>query len=216
MTISSDIRFEDGVVAVAKPEPHAPERWEIDEGQSHLFFTLHHLVVKKIYGEFERWGGTLFLDRRQPSLSSVRVWIELDSVDTASSERDAHLRSSEFFDIAQFPLAIFNSTKVTVTEGPVVVNGRLDLHAAIHEVELTITPIGVPTSVSTDQRKTFSVQARIDRQTFGLHWKQDLDAGGIVVGDYVEIEAQVEVVRSADAAGTGNGGQSTLLMTVAR
>jgi polyisoprenoid-binding protein YceI len=198
MTISPDIRLEDSIAVLGKPEPHAPERWEIDEGQSRLSFTLHHLVVKKIQGEFARWGGTLFLDRRQPSLSGVRVWIELDSVDTDSSERDAHVRSAEFFDIAQFPLAVFNSTTVTVTEGPVVVNGRLDLHGATHDVALTISPIAVTTSASTDERKAFSVQARIDRQTFGLHWNQDLDAGGMVVGDHVEIEAHVEVVRSAD------------------
>jgi polyisoprenoid-binding protein YceI len=195
MTASSDIGLEDSVAGFGKPEPHTPERWEIDEGQSRLSFTLHHLVVKKIQGEFERWGGTLFLDRRQPSLSSVRVWVELDSVDTDSSERDAHVRSAEFFDIAQFPLAVFNSTTVTVTEGPVVVNGRLDLHGTIHDVDLTISPIAMPTNAGTDERKTFSVQARIDRQTFGLHWNQDLEAGGIVVGDHVEIEAHVEVVR---------------------
>jgi polyisoprenoid-binding protein YceI len=216
MATSSGIGVEHSVAIVAKPAQHAPERWEIDEGTSRLSFALHHLVVKIIQGEFERWGGTLFLDRRQPSLSSIRVWIELDSVDTDSPERDAHVRLAEFFDVAQFPLAVFNSTNVTVTEGPVVVNGRLDLHGVIHDVELTISPIAMPTSASTDQRRTFSVQARIDRQTFGLHWNQDLETGGIVVGDHVEVEAHVDVVRSADAAGTGNGGQSTLLMTVAR
>jgi polyisoprenoid-binding protein YceI len=181
---------------VVGPNPGAPERWEIDESRSRLSFTLTHLVVKKIHGEFETWGGTLFLDPRQQSLSSLRVWVELNSVDTDAPERNTHIRSSEFFDVAQFRLATFKSTTVDEREGVFVVNGRLDLHGAIRDVELTATPLAMPTSA--EQRKSFSVSAKIDRQAFGLHWNQDLDAGGMVVGDSVELEAHVEVVRSTD------------------
>jgi polyisoprenoid-binding protein YceI len=139
MITGTDVNLESGAAVVGAPQ--ARERWEIDEGQSHLSFTLHHFVVKKIQGEFGRWGGTLLLDRQQSSRSSLRLWIDLASVDTDVPERDAHVRSAEFFDVTQFKLATFSSTTVDVSEGPVVVKGRLDLHGAVRDVEVTVTPI---------------------------------------------------------------------------
>jgi polyisoprenoid-binding protein YceI len=198
MDAGADIVLESSPAVIGGSEQETPERWEVDEARSRLSFTLTHLVVKQIHGAFESWGGTLFLDRRQPSLSSVHIWVDLSSLDTDSSERDAHVRSAEFFDVRQFPLATFKSTAVDVKKDPVVVNGRLELHGAVRDIELTVSPIAMPTSPSGEQRKTFSVQTKLDRQAFGLHWNQDLDAGGIVVGDNVQLEAHVEVVRSAD------------------
>jgi polyisoprenoid-binding protein YceI len=200
MNPGADLGLESSAAVVEGSAPQARERWEIDEGQSHLSFTLHHLVVKKIQGEFGRWGGTLLLDPLQPSLSNLRVWIDLGSVDTDVPERDAHVRSAEFFDVAQFQLATFSSAMLAQSESPVVVKGKLDLHGAVREIELTVSPIAMPASATSDHRKIFSMRTTIDRQSFGLHWNQDLEDGGIVVGDKVEIDARVEMVRSADDA----------------
>src|SRR3954463_11039326 len=98
-----------------------PERWEIDSARSSLTFKLRHIVVQQIRGRFERWGGTLFLDRHQPWLSSVHVWFDLASVTTDDPARDAHVRSSEFLDVARFPQAEFKSTNVAVPDGQIVV-----------------------------------------------------------------------------------------------
>ena len=174
------------------------ERWEIDPARSSLTFNLRHIVVQQIRGRFERWGGSLFIDRHQPWLSSVQVWVDLASVTTDNLERDAQVRSSEFLDVARFPRAEFKSTNVDVPDGQVVVQGLLSMHGIVHDVEIRAeVEVGETTSDSGGRERTcYTARGVIDRQSFGLHWNQDLDVGGIVVGDEVEIAAKVEVLRS--------------------
>jgi polyisoprenoid-binding protein YceI len=175
-----------------------PERWEVDQAASALDFTLRHLVISQIRGRFYRWGGTLFLDRQQPSRSSVEVWVDLDSIDTGAPERDAHVRSAEFLNVAQYPRAFFKSTAVEMSDEQIILHGLLDLHGIVHDVDLNVT-IG---ATSKDRhgalRSRYAVRGSIDRQSFALHWNQDLDIGGVVVGDQIELAANVEVVRAQD------------------
>lgn len=173
------------------------ERWEIDPSRSSLTFNLSHIVVQQIQGRFSRWGGTLFIDRRQPWLSTVQVWVDLATLTTDDPERDAHVRSSEILDVARFPRAEFKSTNVDITDGEVVVEGLLSLHGIVHDLEIRAqVEVGEPTdSPDGPQRTIYTARGVIDRQSFGLHWNQDLDEGGIVVGDEVEITAKVEVLH---------------------
>jgi polyisoprenoid-binding protein YceI len=173
------------------------ERWEIDPATSHLRFVLRHIVVQEIRGRFQHWGGTLFLHRAQPELSSVRVWVDLASIDTDSPERDDHVRSAEFFDVARFPRAEFESSSVELGHERVVLRGLLDLHGAKRDVELEVGPRSGPTD---GVRNAYRVRGTINRQAFGLHWNQDLEEGGTVVGDEVEFEADVEIVRAEENA----------------
>jgi polyisoprenoid-binding protein YceI len=176
------------------------ERWEIDPARSSLTFNLRHIVFQQIRGRFERWGGTLFIDRHQPWLSSVQVWVDLASVTTDDPERDAHVRSAEFLDVARFPRAEFKSTNVDIPDGQIVVEGILTMHGVAHDVELRADfEVGQAMADSDGRQRTFyAARGVIDRQSFGLHWNQDLDVRGIVVGDEVEITAKVEVLRAGD------------------
>jgi len=173
------------------------ERWEIDPTRSTLAFKLRHIVVQQIRGRFERWGGTLFIDRHQPWLSSVQVWVDLASVTTDDPARDAHVRSSEFLDVARFPRAEFKSTNVAVPDGQIVVQGVLSMRGIVHDLEIRAdVEVGETKTDSDGRERTFyTARGVIDRQSFGLHWNQDLDVGGVVVGDEVEITAKVEVIR---------------------
>jgi polyisoprenoid-binding protein YceI len=180
-------------------EGAAQQGWVIDGERSKLAFGLRHIIVQRIEGRFERWGGALFVDRAQPSLSSVEVWIDLDSITTGDLERDAHVRSSEFLDVAHFPRAKFSSDRVQVRGEEVVVNGRLDLHGIVHDVQVTVEVGATSTDPDGRTRTRYSARATIDRQSFGLHWNQDLDVGGIVLGDEVEIRANLELVRVEEA-----------------
>lgn len=177
-----------------------PERWEIDEEVSVLGFTLRHLIVSEIRGKFHRWGGTLFLDRLQPARSSLEVWIDLDSIDTGAPERDAHVRSAEFLDVAQFPRAVFQSTSVALSDEQILVHGLLHLHGVAHDLDVTVTP--GPTTVDRHgvPRGRYTARASIDRQSYALHWNQDLDVGGVVVGDQIELLAHVELLKLLDGA----------------
>ena len=178
----------------------ALERWEIASG-SRLKFTIRHLVLQQIHGEFRRWGGTLFLSRDQPALSRIEAWIDLASIATDSAERDAHVRSAEFLDVERYPRARFESTAIEPHEGGVTLRGRLHLHGIPHDVDFEIE---APSLTSASPDNTYSVTGKVDRQTFGLHWNQDLDVGGVVVGDEIELAAAVRIVHLPYDAARGD------------
>jgi polyisoprenoid-binding protein YceI len=169
------------------------ERWDIDPAASRLHFVLRHLVLQQIKGEVRSWGGTVYLDQNQPTLSSVHAWVELASVDTGSPERDAHLRSAELLDVTRLPRAEFDSTSVEVREGRIIVHGLLRFHGVTHDLDLEIE---TPDGAADPAGSTYGVKATFDRQSFGLHWNQDLDVGGVVVGDEVQLSAEVKIVHS--------------------
>lgn len=180
---------------IGRGEGSAQQGWAIDVQRSTLGFSLRHIVVQRIEGRFDSWGGTLFIDRERPSLSSVDIWIDLDSLSTGDEQRDAHVRSAEFLDVAHFPRATFSSGLVQVSGSDVVINGRLDLHGVIHDVRVSVE-IGAPANGPDGRvRSRCTGRAAIDRQSFGLHWNQDLDVGGFVVGDEIDIRASLELVR---------------------
>ena len=186
----------------------ATERWEVDLGRSSLTFNLRHIVVQQIRGEFERWGGTLFINRRDPSLSSAHIWIDLASITTGDTDRDAHVRSAEFLDVAQFPRAEFTSTDVRIEDGEIIIEGVLDLHGAVRDVEMRVRPGAASIDADGRERTVYTARGTLDRQSFGLHWNQDLDIGGVVVGDQVEIVGHAELVhtngsRSSPRSGSG-------------
>ena len=173
--------------------------WQIDTDHSSLRFSLRHIVVHEIRGQFASWGGTVFLDEDDLARSSVRAWIDLASVDTGDAERDVQLRSREFFDVARFPQATFFSTGVRVLDrGNPVVKGRLDLHGNVREIEVEVTKRERWTDNRGAAWVSFGLRARFDRRSFGLRWNQDLDVGGVVVGDQIEVVVEVVAVRRTE------------------
>jgi polyisoprenoid-binding protein YceI len=184
-----------------KPTAMSPaadlERWEIDPARSKLTFTLRHLVISEIKGSFGRWGGTLYLDRGQPSLSSVQVWIDVSTIDTGEPERDDHIRSSEFLDAKQLPRAEFESSAVEEKDGRAVVRGRLRLHGVTRDIDVDVEPYAPP---APGGKNVYRLRAKLDRQSFGLHWNQDLDFGGVVVGDEIRITAELALVHTNGGA----------------
>jgi len=170
------------------PASAPAEQWRIDPERSSLSFVLRHLVLLEIKGHFTRWGGTVWFDRTDPAGSRVEAWIDLGSVYTGDAERDRHLRSPELLDVERFPRATFISDSVACFDGRrALCHGRLSLHG--HEL-----PIDLEVRVERDA-PSCDVAGAIDRQRFGLHWNQDLDVGGLVVGDTVRISAHIEVTQ---------------------
>ena len=168
----------------------------IDPQRSSLQFTLRHLVIQQIRGRFTRWGGELFLITSTVALERGSL-IDVDSIETDSPRAGcAPVRSPEFLDVARFPRAELRSTNIAVSDGRVTLRGRLDLHGVLGDVELNVEP-GAVTATGGVDRARYAARGTLDRQAFGLHWNQDLDLGGIVVGDRIEIIADVELVRAA-------------------
>jgi polyisoprenoid-binding protein YceI len=204
MTVRRDPKIERPGQRYVPPPPRgaAPdgdlERWVIDPAGSHLRFLLRHLVEGEVPVRFSRWGGTCFLDRSNPELSSVRVWVDVTSIDTGTPERDDHLRSEEFFDVARFPRAEFRSSAVELGEDHVVLRGTLELRGVRHDADLEIGPRTGPLD---GFENVYRVHGTIDRQSFGLHWNLDPEGGGGILSDEVEIQGEVALVRNDEDEG---------------
>jgi polyisoprenoid-binding protein YceI len=176
------------------------ERWEIDSSASELGFSLRHIVVSEIQGRFRDWGGEMIFDPADVTRTQIQVWVDVASIDTGSPDRDAHLRSSEFMDVPRFPRAQFTSDDVSLRrEGEALIAGRLQLHGVTRYVELHVAAQRTWVDARGLAHASYRVRGNVDRQSFGLHWNQDLDVGGIVVGDKVQLDARVELVRAAHA-----------------
>jgi polyisoprenoid-binding protein YceI len=171
------------------------ECWEVIGADSVLTFSLRHIVVSEIAGRFRKWGALLVLNLDDVSRSRLTGWVDLSSVDTGVAERDDHIRSPEFFNMSRFPIAEFVSDSIIpIADQRFLVRGQLLLHGVARPIEMTVTP-GPRTEVGNSARAAYDVHATVNRQTFGLRWNQDLDAGGVVVGDRIDVQARVQVIR---------------------
>jgi polyisoprenoid-binding protein YceI len=178
----------------------ATTTWNIDPTHSHVTFTIRHLVISKVRGSFKTYSGKLSLDDADARRSSVTVDIDVASIDTAEPKRDEHLRSADFFDAATFPTITFRSTGVE-TEGSAIVKvvGDLTIHGVTRPVALKVDDEGRAKDPWGNTRAAFTATTAIDRKDFGLKWNQALEAGGVLVGEKVEISLDVQAILAAAA-----------------
>lgn len=174
------------------------EHWEIDSGHSGINFSVRHLVVAKVRGRFARWSGGFDAENGDLASAQVNTVIDASSVDTGVAERDAHLRSPDFLDVARFPEITFKSTRVEKrSENMLRVTGDLTIRGVTREVVLDVEHSGRTTDPWGNQRAGFTATTTLDRREFGLIWNQALEAGGVVVGDRVSVEIEVEAVKQS-------------------
>jgi polyisoprenoid-binding protein YceI len=172
--------------------------YDIDTSHSRVSFSVRHLVIAKVRGEFARYSGTIRLDEDDVTRSSVRVELDAASLDTREPKRDDHLRSADFFDVETFPSLTFVSTRVIAEAGKVVrVLGDLTIRDVTRAVTLEVEDGGRVRDPWGGDRAAFTARTRIDRKDFGLRWNVALEAGGFVVGDAIDIELDVEAVAAA-------------------
>jgi polyisoprenoid-binding protein YceI len=178
----------------------ATNHWDIDVGHSAIHFWVRHMVISKVHGRFAKWAGAIQLDAQDPTRSSVEVRIEAASIDTQVADRDAHLRSPDFLDVAKFPELVFTSKRIEKASGGYRVIGDLTLHGVTREVVLDAEFAGTGKDPWGNERAGFSAKTAIDRREFGLAWNAALEAGGVLVGEKVEIAIELEAVKKAAAA----------------
>jgi len=175
--------------------------WQIDPKHSSAQFAVTHLMISTVRGEFHQLNGTVVVDDADIAKSSVNVTIDATTVDTREPDRDKHLMSADFFDVAKYPTMAFKSTKVeSAGPGRLKITGDLTIRGvtkqAVLEVSSPKPPIKDPWGL---QRTAVSGSTKINRQDFGVAWNKTLDAGGVVVGDEVNINLDVEMVVPAAA-----------------
>jgi polyisoprenoid-binding protein YceI len=187
------------VLQKSQGEPNmAATTWNIDTTHSSVTFSIRHLVIAKVRGHFKTFSGSLQLDEADLGKSSVSVEIDAASIDTHEAKRDEHLRSADFFDVAQFPKLSFVSKKLEL-EGKQVVRvvGDLTIHGVTKEVTLAVEDLGRAKDPWGNQRAAFAASTSINRKDFGLTWNQVLEAGGVMVADKVDISLDVQAVLAA-------------------
>ncbi len=172
--------------------------WKIDPVHSQVGFAVRHLMIATVRGRFGGVQGTVRTEEGDPTAASVEVAIDAASIDTREEQRDAHLRSADFFDAASHPTLNYRSRRIdTRPEGTLRVIGDLTIRGITREVALNVTPDGQGRDPWGGERMAFSAAATINRRDFGLTWNQALEAGGVVVGDEVKIAIEVELVKAA-------------------
>jgi polyisoprenoid-binding protein YceI len=177
------------------------DRWEIDSSHSSVHFSVRHLVIAKVRGSFARWSGTVQVPDGDFSKATVDVTIDASSIGTGVGQRDEHLKSADFFDVAQFPELRFVGKRVQPRSGDELdVIGDLTIKGITREVVLRVEQHGQAKDPWGNLRTAFTAKTAIDRKDFGLTWNQALETGGVMVGDRVEIEAEIEAVKQVEAA----------------
>jgi len=174
----------------------ALQQWAIDPAHSRIGFHVRHLMISNVHGRFEKWDGLLEFDPDQATQSRVHVKIDAASIDTRELQRDAHLRSGEFLDVDNHPTITFETTEIERhTLDDYEVAGNLTIRGITRRVLLDVSRSQVIVDHAGQQRVGFAVSGTISRKDFGLTWNFVLETGGVMVGDKVTIDAELEAVR---------------------
>ena len=171
--------------------------WEMDPAHSNFQFKIRHLTVSNVKGDFNKFRGLVMIDDQKITQLKAEISIDAASVNTGHGQRDEHLRGPDFFDVTRYPAITFVSKKVIKAEpGRLKVVGDLTLHGVTREITVDVEG---PTPEVKDPwgnfRRGATATAKINRRDFGLTWNKVLDAGGLVVGDEVNIYVEVELLR---------------------
>jgi polyisoprenoid-binding protein YceI len=175
----------------------AAEKWEIDTVHSGVRFTVRHMVISKVHGQLTKWSGTLEVDPSNLAASKVEVKIDAASIDTRDRERDAHLRSVDFLDVEKYPTMEFRSTRIEEAGAKKYkVRGDLTIRGVKREIVLDTVLGGQGKDPWGGQRIGFEAKTKVDRKDFGLQWSTALEAGGVLVGDTVDVSLEIEAKKS--------------------
>lgn len=171
--------------------------WTIDPSHTRLGFVARHAMVTKVRGAFEDVAGTIVIDSANPSGSTAAVAVQLASINTGAPDRDAHLRSADFFDVEVNTEMTFASTTVKDNGDEFVMLGDLTIKGITRPIELELEPTGVATDPFGNVRAGFEGEAELSRKDFGLTWNVALEAGGVLVSDKIKIQLDVSAIRTA-------------------
>lgn len=171
--------------------------WEIDQSHSNIGFKVKHMMVSTVHGSFGEYTATVYYDETRPEELSVETKIEVASIDTRNAKRDEHLRGADFFEVDKYPRITFKSRQTeSMGKGKFRVTGDLIIHGVTKEIVLVgegFTPVikspwgSLVTAVH--------AEATINRTDFGLTWNKAIETGGILVGDLVTIELDLELIK---------------------
>lgn len=163
--------------------------YKVDIDHSNVAFKVKHMMISNVKGEFKKFNGTFEYDEKTKMLKSLKGEIDVDSISTDNAKRDAHLKSADFFDVKKYPMMSFVLTKV---DGDTAY-GKLTIHGITKEVKMELETSGVVVKDPWGNTRTgLSLSGKINRKDFGLIWNQVMEAGGVLVGDEVKMNVELE------------------------
>jgi polyisoprenoid-binding protein YceI len=185
-------------MATTTANPAAVTTWKLDPAHSHAEFKVKHMMISNVKGSFSGLSGTLTEHATDATLSTIEASIDVNSISTGDAQRDAHLKSADFFDATQFQTMTFRSTKVQPNgDGGYNITGDLTLHGQTRQ---QIFVVEGPTAPGKDPwgntRIGLSATTRINRKDYGLSWNAALETGGILVGDDVNITIEAQFIKA--------------------
>jgi len=175
--------------------------WNIDAAHSQVQFSIRHMMITNVRGNFDKFSGTVSFDEKNLGKSEIDVTIDVASINTKEEKRDGHLKSPDFFDVGTFPTITFKSTSVKVTGGNKgIVTGALTIKGITKEVELETEFVGIAKGPYGNVMAGFNAHTKINRKDWNLGWNVALEAGGWLVGEEVSISLEIELAQVPEAA----------------
>jgi len=178
--------------------PATVSTWNLDPAHSAAEFKVKHMMISNVKGKFTGLSGTLTLHETDHTLSSVQASVDVATVNTGDPQRDAHLKSADFFDVEKFPKMTFKSTRVaSKSGGGYAVTGELTIHGVTKSETFAVDDVSEPAKDPWgNTRIGLSATTKISRKDFGLHWNATLETGGFLVGDDVTINLDVQFIKA--------------------
>jgi len=174
--------------------------WQVDPAHTHVEFAVRHLMIATVRGRFSDVTGTVIVPDGDFSRAQLEATVGVASIDTREPQRDAHLKSPDFFEVDKYPTMTFRSRRVESTSrdtNQYRLVGDLTLHGVTKEVTLDVTFEGIAKDPYGNNRAGFSATGKLNRKDFGLGWNQLLETGGVVVGDEVRLSIDSQVIATA-------------------
>ena len=170
--------------------------WQIDPAHSHIQFSVRHMMISTVRGKFNEFSGTIDFDEEDPENTHVHVEINAASIDTRVKDRDNHLRSADFLYVEEYPKITYESKRVELIDDENArLIGNLTIRGETREVPVEVTLQGIAKSPWGQTVAGFSGEASFSREDWGLTWNQTLETGGILVGDKVTVDIEVELIK---------------------
>ena len=173
--------------------------WTIDTSHTQIQFSVRHMMITKVRGNFDKFSGTVDLDENHPANTTVNIQVETASVNTREPNRDNHLRSPDFFNSTVYPSMIFKSTQVDVTDkNHACLAGEMTIRDITHPVVWDVEFAGMAKSPWGAVSAGFTATTKINRKDWDLTWNKPLETGGVLVGDEIEISIELELVKQPE------------------
>jgi len=170
--------------------------WTIDTVHSQISFSVRHMMISNAQGRFEAFSGTVDFNEANPTASSVSVTIDAGSINTREAQRDGHLKSPDFLNVAEFPTITFKSNRVEkIDDNHGKIYGDLAIHGVTKEVVLDVEYAGIAKSPFGTTNAGFSATTKISRKDWNLNYNMALETGGWLVGDQININIDLEIVK---------------------